>query len=134
MRSESRHKNWNEIKTNDSWAIFKIMGEFVEGYEKLSRIGPCVSIFGSARTKEDQEYYQLAVRIAQKITENGYGIITGGGPGIMEAGNRGAHLAGGTSVGLNIDLPFEQHDNPYIDKDKSINKTLIKEIFKSINI
>ena len=121
MRSESRHKNWNEIKTNDSWAIFKIMGEFVEGYEKLSRIGPCVSIFGSARTKEDQEYYQLAVRIAQKITENGYGIITGGGPGIMEAGNRGAHLAGGTSVGLNIDLPFEQHDNPYIDKDKSID-------------
>ncbi|MBW2937463.1 TIGR00730 family Rossman fold protein [Aureisphaera sp. CAU 1614] len=121
MRSESRHKNWNEIKTNDSWAIFKIMGEFVEGYEKLSRIGPCVSIFGSARTKENQEYYQLAVRIAQKITENGYGIITGGGPGIMEAGNRGAHLAGGTSVGLNIDLPFEQHDNPYIDKDKSID-------------
>jgi uncharacterized protein (TIGR00730 family) len=121
MRSESRHKNWNEIKTNDSWAIFKIMGEFVEGYEKLSRIGPCVSIFGSARTKENQEYYQLAVRIAQKITDNGYGIITGGGPGIMEAGNRGAHLAGGTSVGLNIDLPFEQHDNPYIDKDKSID-------------
>ncbi|MEZ4779834.1 MAG: TIGR00730 family Rossman fold protein [Flavobacteriaceae bacterium] len=121
MRSESRHKNWNEIKTNDSWAIFKIMGEFVEGYEKLSRIGPCVSIFGSARTKETQKYYQLAERIAQKITENGYGIITGGGPGIMEAGNKGAHLAGGTSVGLNIDLPFEQHDNPFIDKDKSID-------------
>ncbi|MCB0456169.1 MAG: TIGR00730 family Rossman fold protein [Flavobacteriaceae bacterium] len=121
MRSESRHKNWNEIKTNDSWAIFKIMGEFVEGYEKLSRIGPCVSIFGSARTKENQKYYQLAEKIAQKITENGYGIITGGGPGIMEAGNKGAHLAGGTSVGLNIDLPFEQHDNPFIDKDKSID-------------
>lgn len=121
MRSESRHKNWNEIKTNDSWAIFKIMGEFVEGYEKLSRIGPCVSIFGSARTKENQKYYQLAVNIAKKITENGFGIITGGGPGIMEAGNKGAHLAGGTSVGLNIDLPFEQHDNQYIDKDKSID-------------
>ncbi|MEZ4874769.1 MAG: TIGR00730 family Rossman fold protein [Flavobacteriaceae bacterium] len=121
MRSEVRHKNWNEIKTNDSWAIFKIMGEFVEGYEKLSRIGPCVSIFGSARTKPDHPYYQLAQRIAEKITDNGYGIITGGGPGIMEAGNRGAHVAGGTSVGLNIELPFEQHDNPFIDKDKSID-------------
>jgi len=121
MRNEKRHKNWNEIKTNDSWAIFKIMGEFVEGYEKLSRIGPCVSIFGSSRTKPDHKYYQLAQRISQKITEHGYGIITGGGPGIMEAGNRGAHLAGGISVGLNIDLPFEQHDNPYIDSDKSID-------------
>lgn len=114
-------KAWNEIRTNDSWAIFKIMGEFVKGYEKLSLIGPCVSIFGSARTKPDQKYYQLTERIAQKIVDHGYGVITGGGPGIMEAGNKGAHLAGGTSVGLNIDLPFEQHDNPYIDKDKSLD-------------
>ncbi|MEX0272750.1 MAG: TIGR00730 family Rossman fold protein [Flavobacteriaceae bacterium] len=121
MRKEQHHKGWNEIKTNDSWAIFKIMGEFVNGYEKLSAIGPCVSIFGSARTKEHQKYYQMAVNIAQRIAEAGYGIITGGGPGIMEAGNRGAHLAGGTSVGLNIDLPFEQHDNPYIDVDKSLD-------------
>ncbi len=121
MRNEQKHKNWNEVKTNDSWAIFKIMGEFVNGYEKLGLIGPCVSIFGSARTKPEDKYYQLAVRIAQKITENGYGVITGGGPGIMEAGNKGAHLAGGTSVGLNITLPFEQHDNPYIDSDKSID-------------
>lgn len=114
-------KAWNEIRTNDSWAIFKIMGEFVKGYEKLSLIGPCVSIFGSARTKPDQKYYQLTERIAQKIVDHGYGVITGGGPGIMEAGNKGAHLAGGISVGLNIDLPFEQHDNPYIDKDKSLD-------------
>ena len=121
MRNESKPKGWNEIKTNDSWAIFKIMGEFVSGFEKLSRIGPCVSIFGSARTKPDQKYYKLAVAIAEKIVENGYGVITGGGPGIMEAGNKGAHLAGGTSVGLNITLPFEQHDNPYIDSDKSID-------------
>ncbi len=121
MRHEKRHKNWNEIKTNDSWAIFKIMGEFVGGYEKMSRIGPCVSVFGSARLKPDNKYYKLAESISKKITENGYGIITGGGPGIMEAGNKGAHLAGGTSVGLNIDLPFEQHDNPYIDSDKSID-------------
>jgi len=121
MRKEQHHKGWNEIKTNDSWAIFKIMGEFVNGFEKMSAIGPCVSIFGSARTKEDGAYYQLAVDIAKSISEAGYGIITGGGPGIMEAGNRGAHLAGGTSVGLNIDLPFEQHDNPYIDHDKSLD-------------
>ena len=121
MRNENKPKGWNEIKTNDSWALFKIMGEFVSGFEKLSRIGPCVSIFGSARTKPDQKYYKLAVEIAEKIVDNGYGVITGGGPGIMEAGNKGAHLAGGTSVGLNIDLPFEQHDNPYIDGDKSID-------------
>ncbi|MGB3143675.1 MAG: TIGR00730 family Rossman fold protein [Maribacter sp.] len=121
MRSEKHHKGWNEIKTNDSWAIFKIMGEFVNGFERMSKIGPCVSIFGSARTKEEDPYYKLAVSIAKSISEAGYGVITGGGPGIMEAGNRGANLAGGTSVGLNIDLPFEQHDNPYIDSDKSLD-------------
>ena len=121
MRKEYKHKSWNDIKANDSWAIFKIMGEFVGGYEKLSIIGPCVSIFGSARTQPQHKYYQLAVEVADRIVEHGYGIITGGGPGIMEAGNKGAHIAGGTSVGLNIDLPFEQHDNPYIDSDKSLD-------------
>ncbi len=121
MRKEKHHKGWNEIKANDSWAIFKIMGEFVHGYEKMSKIGPCVSIFGSARTKPDNKYYKLAESVAKKIVEAGYGVITGGGPGIMEAGNKGAHLAGGTSVGLNIELPFEQHDNPYIDNDKSLD-------------
>lgn len=121
MRREQQHKSWNEIKTNDSWAIFKIMGEFVSGYEKLSRIGPCVSIFGSARTKPDDKYYKLAEEIAEKIVQHGYGVITGGGPGIMEAGNKGAHIAGGTSVGLNIELPHEQHDNPYIDSDKNLD-------------
>jgi len=121
MRKEQHHKGWNEIKTNDSWAIFKIMGEFVNGYEKLSKIGPCVSIFGSARKKPDDKYYKLTEEIAEKIVNEGYGIITGGGPGIMEAGNKGAHIGGGTSVGLNIELPFEQHDNPYIDSDKSLD-------------
>ncbi len=121
MRKEQHHKGWNEIKTNDSWAIFKIMGEFVNGFEKMSKIGPCVSIFGSARTKVDNKYYQLAVDVAKEIVNQGYGVITGGGPGIMEAGNKGAHLGGGTSVGLNIELPFEQHDNPYIDSDKSLD-------------
>ena len=118
---EQRHKSWNEIKTNDSWALFKIMGEFVNGFEKMSKIGPCVSIFGSARTKPEDPYYELTVKVAEKIVESGYGVITGGGPGIMEAGNKGANLGGGTSVGLNIDLPFEQHDNPYIDPDKSLD-------------
>lgn len=121
MRREQHPKGWNEIKTNDSWAIFKIMGEFVNGFEKMSKIGPCVSIFGSARTKPEDTYYLLAEKIAKRIVEAGYGVITGGGPGIMEAGNKGAHLGGGTSVGLNIELPFEQHDNPYIDADKSLD-------------
>jgi len=113
-------KNWNEIKTNDSWALFKIMSEFVYGYEHMSEIGPCVSIFGSARMKPDNPYYKLAVKVANKIVDQGYGIISGGGPGIMEAANKGAHQGGGTSVGLNIELPFEQHDNPYIDRDKNL--------------
>lgn len=121
MRKEQHSKAWNEIKTNDSWAIFKIMGEFVNGFEKMSVIGPCVSIFGSARVRPGNPYYDLAVQISKRISEAGYGIITGGGPGIMEAGNKGANLAGGTSVGLNIDLPFEQHDNPFIDDDKSLD-------------
>lgn len=113
-------KSWNETKTNDSWAIFKIMSEFVEGYEKLSRIKPCVSIFGSARFTEDHPTYKAAEDIAFKLGEKGYGVITGGGPGIMEAGNKGAYMAKGTSVGLNIELPFEQKGNKYIDKDKLI--------------
>ena len=114
-------KGWNEIRANDSWAIFKIMSEFVNGYETMARIGPCVSIFGSARTKTDNKYYLLAESIAYQISKAGYGVITGGGPGIMEAGNKGAHRGEGTSVGLNIELPFEQHYNPYIDKDKNLN-------------
>ena len=110
----SKDKKWNEIKTNDSWSIFKIMGEFVEGYEKLSAIGPCISIFGSARTKPEDKYYKLAEEIAAEIVNRGYGVITGGGPGIMEAANRGAFEAGCRSVGLNIQLPHEQYPNPYI--------------------
>ncbi|MGB3469051.1 MAG: TIGR00730 family Rossman fold protein [Cyclobacteriaceae bacterium] len=114
-------KNWSEIKSEDSWAIFKIMSEFVEGFEKLAKIGPCVSIFGSARTKEDHPAYKMAEEIAGQLVQNGYGVITGGGPGIMEAGNKGARAFNGKSVGLNIELPFEQFDNVYIDKDKLIN-------------
>lgn len=120
IREKLKQKTWNEIKTNDSWAIFKVMSEFVDGYEKLARIGPCVSVFGSARTKPGEKYYELAENIAYKLTQNGYGVITGGGPGIMEAGNKGAHRGGGVSVGLNIELPFEQKDNPYIDRGKNL--------------
>jgi uncharacterized protein (TIGR00730 family) len=121
MQDKLMKKTWNEIRSNDSWAIFKIMSEFVNGYESMARIGPSVSIFGSARTKPDTKYYLLAEQIAFKISEAGYGVITGGGPGIMEAGNKGAKRGGGASIGLNIDLPFEQHFNPYIDKDKNLN-------------
>ncbi len=121
IREKFKQKTWNEIKTNDSWAIFKIMAEFVEGFERLGKIGPCVSIFGSARTKPEDPYYKLAESIAFELTQHGYGVVTGGGPGIMEAGNKGANRGQGISVGLNIDLPFEQHDNPYIDSDKSLD-------------
>ncbi len=120
IRKAFVEKDWQEVKTNDTWQLFKIMAEFVEGFEKLSRIGPCVSIFGSARTAVDSKYYLLAEEIAFKLTTEGYGVITGGGPGIMEAANKGAQKAGGKSVGLNIVLPFEQAPNQYIDNDKNI--------------
>lgn len=118
IRAAFENKDWQEIKVTDSWQIFKIMAEFVEGFEKMARIGPCVSIFGSARTLQDTKYYVLASEIGRLLTKKGYGVITGGGPGIMEAANKGAHEAGGKSVGLNIELPFEQFNNSFIDKDK----------------
>ena len=114
-------KNWNEIRTNDSWSLFKVMSEFVNGYEKLSSIGPCISIFGSARTKSNHPTYILTTEIAKAVSKLGYGVITGGGPGIMEAANKGANEVGGVSVGLNINLPMEQESNKYIDKDKLID-------------
>jgi uncharacterized protein (TIGR00730 family) len=120
LQESLRQKTWDETITKDSWMVFRVMSEFVDGYEKMARIGPCVSIFGSARLKEDNFYYKMAVDIAQKITEIGFGVITGGGPGIMEAGNRGAHNHG-KSIGLNIELPFEQHFNKYVDKGYNIN-------------
>ncbi|NAW52006.1 TIGR00730 family Rossman fold protein [Elizabethkingia argentiflava] len=114
VKESFRQKTWDEKLTKDSWMVFKIMSEFVAGFEKMTKIGPCVSIFGSARLKEDHKYYKMTSEIARKITDLGFGVITGGGPGIMEAGNRGAHGLG-KSIGLNIELPFEQHFNPYID-------------------
>jgi len=121
IRQAFQDRDWNAIKSSDSWAIFKIMSEFVDGFEKLAKIGPCVSIFGSARTKAGTPYYLMAEEIAAKLVRHGYGVITGGGPGIMEAGNKGAFEQGGKSVGLNIELPFEQYNNLYVDRDKLIN-------------
>ncbi|MCB0488865.1 MAG: TIGR00730 family Rossman fold protein [Cyclobacteriaceae bacterium] len=121
IRKAFKDKDWAEIKSSDSWVIFKVMSEFVEGFEKLAKIGPCVTIFGSARTKPDHDYYKMAEEIAFQLVEHGYGVITGGGPGIMEAGNKGAHRAGGKSVGLNIFLPHEQKGNQYIDPEKLIS-------------
>jgi len=120
LKSKFEEKTWSETISYDTWEILKVMSEMVEGFEKLTRIGPCVSIFGSARTLDNNKYYKLTEEIAYLLTKNGYGIITGGGQGIMEAANKGAHFAGGKSVGLNIALPFEQKPNPFIDSNKLI--------------
>ncbi len=120
IRKAIKARDWNEIKTYDSWQIFKIMAEFVQSFERLAKIGPCVSVFGSARTKPSDVHYKIAEEVSYLLTKKGYGIITGGGPGIMEAANKGAHFAGGKSVGLNIKLPFEQKANPFIDPENLI--------------
>ena len=116
-----RMKKWSKMKGENSWTMFKVISEFVDSFEIMNKIGPCISIFGSARTKPGHPYYQLATEIAKKFTDEGYGVITGGGPGIMEAGNKGASMNGGLSVGLNIDLPFEQSHNRYIDPEHNMN-------------
>ena len=128
IRRAFSEKDQQDRKSKDTWQVFKIMGEFVEGFEKLGKLGPCVTVFGSARTVADSKYYLMAQEIARLLTIEGYGIITGGGPGIMEAANKGAQLAKGTSVGLNIKLPFEQSCNPYIDSDKNITFDYFFEI------
>lgn len=117
----NKTRDWNERRVVDTWTIFKIIAEFVEGFDKLSRIGPCVSIFGSARSKPGDRYYELGVEVATALAKAGFGIITGGGPGAMEAGNKGAQAANGNSVGLNIELPFEQYMNPHVDPQHMLN-------------
>ncbi len=114
-------KQWTEMKGDNSWTMFKVIAEFVDGFERLNKIGPCAAIYGSARTQPGEKYYELTVDISKALVKEGYGIISGGGPGIMEAANKGAHLEGGVSVGLNIELPFEQGGNKYVDPDKHIN-------------
>lgn len=112
---------WQQSHVNDMWRVFRIMAEFVDGFETLSSVGPCVSVFGSARTPEDDDYYRMGVEVGRKLVERGFGVITGGGPGIMEAANRGARDAGGASIGLNIVIPHEQESNPYVDRHHLIN-------------
>ncbi|HET6569059.1 MAG TPA: TIGR00730 family Rossman fold protein [Rhodothermales bacterium] len=119
--TEREVQAWQQSQVKDLWRIFRIMSEFVNGFESLSSLGPCVSIFGSARTKPDSPYFRMAEEVARFLVEAQYGVITGGGPGIMEAANKGAHEAGGVSVGLNIVIPHEQSANPYVDRDKLID-------------
>lgn len=111
----SRSSKMEDLKMEDPWRVFRIMGEFVEGFHELSEIGPAVSIFGSARTPETNKYFSQAEKTAELLVNEGYAVITGGGPGVMEASNKGAAKAKGLSIGLNIDLPFEQKPNPYIN-------------------
>lgn len=114
-------RHWGKLSGENSWTMFKVVAEFVDGFERMNKIGPCISIFGSARTQPDEKYYKTAVQLAYRLSQEGFGVITGGGPGIMEAGNRGATMNDGTSVGLNIELPHEQGNNPYISPDKVLN-------------
>jgi len=114
-------KQWTQLKGENAWTMFKVIAEFVDGFEKLNNLGPCVSIFGSARTKPDHQYYKLAETMAKRMIEDGFGVITGGGPGIMEAANKGAYENDGLSIGLNIDLPFEQSHNAYIESSNNLD-------------
>ena len=119
MDDMTRHPGLSPINdtnlTRESWKIFQIMAEFVEGFEHLARIRPSVSIFGSARTPESNPYYQLTVDIARTLSDAGFSVVSGGGPGIMEAANKGAHAGKSPSIGLNIQLPHEQGGNDYQD-------------------
>ena len=112
----------------DTWTVFKIMGEFVEGFETLRPIWPSVSIFGSARLRPGHRYYEDGRVVGERLSKAGFSIITGGGPGVMEAANRGAQEGGGLSVGLNIELPFEQRPNPYIDKLISFRYFFVRKV------
>jgi len=118
----------NEITIKDSWRLFHIIAEFVEGFEALAELPPAVTIFGSARAKPEDEVYQKAELIATRLAENGFAVITGGGPGVMEAANKGAALAGGQSVGLNIQLPFEQYPNPYSNLNLSFRYFFVRKV------
>lgn len=120
---EKPHKTVEDLENSqaDLWRLFRIMGEFVEGFETMAKIPPSVIVFGSARTKPEDKYYKLTVEVSKKLVEKGFGIITGGGPGIMEAANKGANEAGGSSCGVCIQLPFEEDINQYVDRDKRLS-------------
>jgi len=118
----------DEIKVGDTWRMFKILSEFVEGFENLSDIEPAVSVFGSARVKEDHSDYKKARLMGSMLADNGITVLTGGGPGVMEAANRGATETGGQSIGVNIELPFEQKPNPYAKKVITFNYFFVRKV------
>jgi len=118
----------DDMKVGDTWRIFKILAEFVEGFEKLAHIDPAVTVFGSARVKETDTHYKLGMEIGRKLAEEGITVVTGGGPGVMEAANRGAYEAGGQSVGLNIELPFEQMPNKYVKKSITFDYFFVRKV------
>lgn len=119
---------YDDFTRNDTWRVFRIMAEFIEGFEEMSRIGPAVSLFGSARTKPSNPSYKLGVRTSKLLAQAGFTIITGGGPGIMEAANKGAVQGGGLSVGMNIDLAFEQKANPHVQKLISFRYFFVRKV------
>ena len=128
--TDMQHQYWLDyFNAGDSWRLFRIMAEFVEGFDTLSSVqGPAVSFFGSARTKHDDPYYKLTVTLAAELSNNGYSIITGGGPGIMEAANKGASDSGGNSIGLNINLPFEQAPNIFANIPLSFKYFFVRKV------
>jgi len=126
--TNSEQDTWMKLAQRDTWRIFKIMAEFVDGFEEMASIGPSVTIFGSARVKEGTKYYEMGVEVARELTALGYAVVTGGGPGIMEAANKGAREAGGISVGLNINLPFEQKLNPYVERGMNFRHFFVRKV------
>ena len=118
----------NEMTVQDTWRMFHIMAEFVEGFEALTQCHPAVSIFGSTRAKPEDEVYRKAEQIGQLLAKNGFGVITGGGPGVMEAANKGASLAGGKSIGLNIELPLEQAPNRYTNINLTFHYFFVRKV------
>lgn len=119
----------SDKKATDAWQVLRIQGEFIKGFDELSELSPCISIFGSARTSPEDKYYKEATRLSELIAESGYGVITGGGPGIMEAGNLGAFGKDGKSIGLQIELPFESSANDFIDKLVTCRYFFTRKVF-----
>ena len=128
MIQRSKQYLIDDLSIQESWRLFKIMSEIVDGFENLSEIGPAVSVFGSARVKQEDKLYQETEQLSRKLSEAGYSVITGGGPGLMEAGNKGAFENGGESIGLHIHLPMEQHYNPYMNVKSEFRYFFIRKL------